>query len=38
VKEDEIDKAYSTNGGEGYCIEDIGGIASKKETIGKAKT
>jgi hypothetical protein len=30
--------ACSTNGGEEECIEDIGGKAGTKETIGKTKT
>jgi hypothetical protein len=30
--------AYSTNGGEEECIEDIGGKARRKETTGKTKT
>jgi hypothetical protein len=29
---------YSTNVGEEECIEDIGGKARRKETIGKIKT
>jgi hypothetical protein len=38
VKEDEIGRACSTNGGEEKCIEDIGEKARRKETTGKTKT
>jgi hypothetical protein len=31
-------RAYSTNGEEEECIEDIRGKAGRKETIGKTKT
>jgi hypothetical protein len=32
VKEDEVGRAYSTNGGEEECIKDIGGKARRKDT------
>jgi hypothetical protein len=38
VKEDEMGRACSTNGGEEECIKDIGGKARRKETTGKTKT
>jgi hypothetical protein len=38
VKEDEIGREYSTNGGEVACIEDTGEKAGRKETIGKTMT
>jgi hypothetical protein len=38
VKEDEMGRASSTNGGEKECIQDIGGKARRKETTGKTKT
>jgi hypothetical protein len=38
VKEDEMGRACSDNGGEEECIEDIGGKARRKETTGKTKT
>jgi hypothetical protein len=38
VKEDEMGKACSTNGGDEECIQDVGGKARRKETTGKTKT
>jgi hypothetical protein len=38
VKEDEMGRACSTNGGEEECIQNIGWIARRKETTGKTKT
>jgi hypothetical protein len=38
VKEDEMGRACSTNGGEDACIYDIGGKSRRKETTGKTKT
>jgi hypothetical protein len=38
VKEDEIGRACSTNGGDEECISDIGGKARRKETTSKTKT
>jgi hypothetical protein len=38
VKENETDRACSTNGGEEERIEDIGGKARRKETTRKTKT
>jgi hypothetical protein len=37
VKEGEMDRACSTNGGKQECIWDIGGKARKNETTGKTK-
>jgi hypothetical protein len=37
LKEDEMGRACSTNGGEEECIEGIGGKARRKETTGKTK-
>jgi hypothetical protein len=34
IKEDEVGRACSTNGGQEECIYDIGGKASRKETTG----
>jgi hypothetical protein len=31
-------RAWSTNGGEEECIQDIGGKSRRKETTRKAKT
>jgi hypothetical protein len=33
IKEDEMDRACNTNGGEEDCIENFGGKARRKETI-----
>jgi hypothetical protein len=38
VKEDEMGRTCSTNGGEEECIYDIGGKARRKETTWKTKT
>jgi hypothetical protein len=38
MKEDEIGRACSTNGGEAEFIYDIGRNARRKETTGKTKT
>jgi hypothetical protein len=38
VKEDEMRRACSTNGGESDCIEDIVGKARREETTRKTKT
>jgi hypothetical protein len=37
VKEDKVDRACSTNGGEEEGIKNIGGKARRKETTGKTK-
>jgi hypothetical protein len=37
VKEDEMGRACSTNGGEEECMSDIGGKARRNETIKKTK-
>jgi hypothetical protein len=37
VKEDEMGRACSTNGGEQEFVYDIGGNAGRNETIGKTK-
>jgi hypothetical protein len=37
VKEDDMDRACSTNGGEEECKYDIGGKARRKETTRKTK-
>jgi hypothetical protein len=38
VKENEMGRACSTNGGEAESIYDIAGKARRKETTGKTKT
>jgi hypothetical protein len=38
VKEDDMDRKCSTNGGEEECIEDIGRKARRKETTRKTET
>jgi hypothetical protein len=38
VKENEVGRACSTNGGEEECIEDIGGKSRRKETTVKTRT
>jgi hypothetical protein len=38
VKEDEMGRACSTNGGEEECIYDTGVKARRKDTTGKTKT
>jgi hypothetical protein len=37
VKEDEMGRACSTNGGEAVCIEDLGGKVRRKEATRKTK-
>jgi hypothetical protein len=37
VKEDEVGRSCSTNGGDEKCVQDIGGKARSKETTGKTK-
>jgi hypothetical protein len=38
VKEDEVGRSCSTNGGDEECVQDIGGKARMKETTRKNKT
>jgi hypothetical protein len=38
VKEDEMGRGCSRNGGEEECMQDIDGKARRKETTGKTKT
>jgi hypothetical protein len=37
VKDDEMGRACSTNGGDEECIQDIGGKARRKETTRKTR-
>jgi hypothetical protein len=36
--EDDMSRAYNTNGGDEECVQDISGKARRKETTRKTKT